>query len=750
MAAQGLIADMTTIGRLGPFVALGTAPHLSCIPDALFSPPSNNDGHRRHRHRRIDVVSEYWGHPVRIEPIIEYSFEYPYARPAVVWLRSKAAFYKIHSVAPAYQSHWEQVVEAANLAGSTINILLNAPLSRGIPAILLEIAQLARRPPSELVQLLTKHREFVFRQIKLQANIRLSRSSLTKTLSTSHAWQSFLDQHPNRPPLLDNPPSSVSSNLSPPPTVVVPSPSGASGSAAKPVVSVAGHTPHRGRRTRGYAADLNSLAIRLALPSPLDAQFACPFCGLYIFRHDAPSLVPKLADHVRAVHLGGPRPGPIQFCQQSIDAESARTTPWPSKQLLPSALRPESLLCIPVHPALLPAAIFCKWDGETVGGLSDPVAPGGNAPVNDEPSQRAVHPLHHDGSEGAVEKLGVLPSGPLLAPIGSGQLEPCPVEALQHSEQSCSEVPKARPVSQTRQEPALSGPSIMGPTWSNRDHHREHAPDPKKMKLKETTIKGEKLAEDVLPPMGTKFHHPIGVGKRKMDAAAPPAHSVASPAVAKHTAATLALLPTAIGGGSVGAVPMKDIRVSLESAAPSGDGGASSIESFRPDAALQRPLHDGTVQKGGRSTSPGFNAAPMAAINGGGAKASKMKPNDETNQQLCLPYLLGSPESTTMPSRFSQADGGDLWAESRQRQQLARAPLGRANGTQPFHCIDLTVERSLSALPAGDRPRPEIQGASPKAWEIAMSLGHRLLLPTPVSRKDPRAPSGSSPSPQQR
>lgn len=138
-----------------------------------------------------DVHRQYWNHLVRIRNIIEYSFEYPYGRPAIIWLRSENAFYRIDSVSPAYLDTWRPVQEAATIAGHVVNTLLNVPKTLKCNTIVGKIAGLALLDPAAVVEQLTRHRDFIIHEIKAQRSRRIRQSKLFQNLATSHSWSVF-------------------------------------------------------------------------------------------------------------------------------------------------------------------------------------------------------------------------------------------------------------------------------------------------------------------------------------------------------------------------------------------------------------------------------------------------------------------------------------------------------------------------------------------------------------------------------
>lgn len=105
-SAEGELVPIREISQRGPFTAVASC-RKSDISSLLKSFEDS------HRYRLL------------LNSVIEYSMEFPFSRPARIWLTTEHAYYLIMSVAVDYQSLWVPFFAEMSFSGNVINVLLN-------------------------------------------------------------------------------------------------------------------------------------------------------------------------------------------------------------------------------------------------------------------------------------------------------------------------------------------------------------------------------------------------------------------------------------------------------------------------------------------------------------------------------------------------------------------------------------------------------------------------------------------------
>lgn len=308
-----------------------------------------------------------------VEPIIEYSLEFPYARPAILWLRSGAAFYRIMSSSVEYCSIFGPLMEAASIAGHVINTLLNVSPLKSVTATLGEVCQLCRLPFETVTALISRHREFILREAQAQDKQQINTSRLYRTLIVESRWKAILtklkhDEAGLLAPLGASPPAPLSPkktntwtdpSLSPASSVSTAivslratetkskSKSGSGSNTRNTKLDDKQSGPDQGTtldtklkrgRPRRLVKSVVPLHVEgLKLPSLLDDEFSCPFCTLTVYKNDQYTVVERLLWHIQIFHLCSRTDHPLKVNKIQITAkyfeDSEASLVWPSKEI---------------------------------------------------------------------------------------------------------------------------------------------------------------------------------------------------------------------------------------------------------------------------------------------------------------------------------------------------------------------------------------------------------------------------------
>jgi hypothetical protein len=125
---------------------------------------------------------------VSIHPVLEYSLEFPYGRPARVWVNSETACYRIMSVSAEYGALWTPFYHMVNFAGHVVNVLINYTGKFNLVRFILRVSKLSKRPPGECLKLWGEHRKLIQDLLKGQ-NISSSLLRSHRALGLdSHTW----------------------------------------------------------------------------------------------------------------------------------------------------------------------------------------------------------------------------------------------------------------------------------------------------------------------------------------------------------------------------------------------------------------------------------------------------------------------------------------------------------------------------------------------------------------------------------
>lgn len=307
---------------------------------------------------------------VRIEGIVEYILEYLCGRPAIVWFRTEAAYYKVTCFKREYAKQLRSVQDAANIAGHVINTLLELSCTtKDTSMIVKKVAKLAKMTIEATIDAVLLHREFILQEIKKQSIYKLNRFGILKDMSSVETWALTMkrvredlanvptaisiqssstekirhDSKDNVNVAKDQPAeltlsiSSTGSNcmqtIAPNPTLC-PEKSSRNIVEQKFILDVA--TSCTGRRTR--CKSLLPLRIQqLSLPSIQDDAFMCPICGISIFRVGRISVVQKLLNHIEAMHSdlkGGPYPSMSGAKQEDSGFDTTLLFDWPNRNIV--------------------------------------------------------------------------------------------------------------------------------------------------------------------------------------------------------------------------------------------------------------------------------------------------------------------------------------------------------------------------------------------------------------------------------
>lgn len=128
-----------------------------------------------------------------INPVLEYSLEYPYGMDAILWLKSEQAFYRVSSFREDYKEIITPIQVAATITGHLISALLNSRSTVSDAPIAVRIQKLSRLDFGEIFHRLTIHRSFALKQLRLQSK-KLTKFPIVKALKSSkYSWGSYVD-----------------------------------------------------------------------------------------------------------------------------------------------------------------------------------------------------------------------------------------------------------------------------------------------------------------------------------------------------------------------------------------------------------------------------------------------------------------------------------------------------------------------------------------------------------------------------
>ncbi|PJF17389.1 hypothetical protein PSACC_02856 [Paramicrosporidium saccamoebae] len=256
---------------------------------------------------------------VSIEPIIEYMFEYPYGKDAVVWLRSDAAFYRITSISEEYRVLWKPVREGADIVGHAVNTLLNIAVTRDIRVVLERICKLSKQPLHSVIRLISKHRQLVQKELHSQESRRIPKFRFIKALSTEKSWtlaiekacQDVLLASHGLESETESPIKSKLDTSSPIP--IAKRPRGFNGaiplsieeiepsSATQPLAPLLKGAMEMAHR-RASRSILPIHVESIELPQLYDLETKCPFCGITVARTGNTSVVERMVWHLDSMH----------------------------------------------------------------------------------------------------------------------------------------------------------------------------------------------------------------------------------------------------------------------------------------------------------------------------------------------------------------------------------------------------------------------------------------------------------------
>lgn len=262
--------------------------------------------------------------------------EYPYGKPALVWLRSNHAFYLVKSVSSDYLNFWNPLKDILDLSGHAINTMLRSNAELLTPYMIKKIADLALLDFSSTIQKITSNRPFIIEQIKNQRNDKLLRYQFFKDLANAKTWDQltttmiaqFTSLNARAPADNSNgkdskPPVSIASAKSrikktnePGKSAMLKRSIGANSSGTSRKVSSvrkkikerssgAYDTPQMAKRTHTGLSHIGASLLVMQIPEENSFEYKCPFCCIKISKTSSmPKLLPRIQYHLREHGLG--------------------------------------------------------------------------------------------------------------------------------------------------------------------------------------------------------------------------------------------------------------------------------------------------------------------------------------------------------------------------------------------------------------------------------------------------------------
>ena len=168
---KGEYVALEGIERRGPFSAIGVP-----VPDA--DPDSNINSSVKRKEKMV-----------LLEGIKEYSLEYPYAQPAIIWLHTRWAYYAVDSLSHGYEESGKaDLFKEAAVIGNVINAYINMRHDRRFGRVMYKAYRLSRMDMDEFFTIICKRRPFLLEQFEQQDLPKWKDSLLWQVLTNDALW----------------------------------------------------------------------------------------------------------------------------------------------------------------------------------------------------------------------------------------------------------------------------------------------------------------------------------------------------------------------------------------------------------------------------------------------------------------------------------------------------------------------------------------------------------------------------------